>query len=641
LADNPALISLLNQIHQRDASVAAQIDLTRIVNLSHGLQPEDRRHGRCLQDEYGCSLRLIVSSPSGWPCRSILRSWRQIGCYQCAEPHGRTPVVEPSLGGDVTDAELESSRSSSAAPLTDMAALGLPALAALVTGAPDAIVILDPEQCGPEPLSAGRPGRFVYANQAALELFGRSLEELRGRDFLSFFPAREQARYTDSPGPLGRPYRGTVCRPDGSEREVVLSRMDVDVAGRAHRVGYMRDVTAEHDAAHRAAAFAQTSAELVGTSSVEQIASAIARQAVEATSAAACVIVVADEDGKLVFVGSHGLPGTWPQAPAGGVLSFVDVPGGQTLLAGKPVVLPDAPAVYESNAATASFAEDMRSVNWQGQVYAPLSWRGDVFGRLVMYLPSGAHRPSEADLAFYTALADQAAVAVMNARLAAQAKQAAAALERTRLARDLHDSVSQALFSMTMQARAAQLSMPAAGVGADSRLGRSVARLLELTRGAQAEMRALIFELRPEALSEEGLVSALRKQAAGLSSREQIAITVQGPEERLALDADMEEHVYRIGVEALHNVVKHARGETASVVVTADAGALGLTVCDDGEGFDTAAEHGGHWGLSTMRERAEAIGAILNVTSTPGGGTTVAVSVPLGRAEQVKEPPGA
>jgi signal transduction histidine kinase len=154
-------------------------------------------------------------------------------------------------------------------------------------------------------------------------------------------------------------------------------------------------------------------------------------------------------------------------------------------------------------------------------------------------------------------------------------------------------------------------------------------------------MRALIFELRPEALSEEGLVSALRKQAAGLSSREQIAITVQGPEERLALDAEMEEQVYRIGVEALHNVVKHARAETAAVVVATDAGTLGLTVRDDGEGFDTAAEHVGHWGLSTMRERAEAIRAILDVTSAPGGGTTVWVSVPLGRVEEIREPPGA
>ncbi len=539
----------------------------------------------------------------------------------------------------MAEAERESPRCSSPTLLAEAAALGLPALAALVAGAPDAIVILDLQHLHRNTLGGDGLGCFVYANPAALELFGCSLEQLRGQDLLSFFPTRERARYTESPRLLGRPYRATVCRPDGREREVVLSRNDVDVAGHVHRVGFLRDVTAEHDAAHRAVIFGQTSAQLVGTASVEQIGNVIARHAVDATQATACVIVVADEDGELAVVGSHGMPATWQPAPRGGVLSFAEIPGGQTLLAGRPVVLPDAPVVYESNVATASFAADMRSLNWQSQVYAPLSWRGDVFGRLVLYLPSGAHRPSEADLAFYTALADQAAVAVMNARLAAQARQATAALERTRLARDLHDSVSQALFSMTMQARTAQLSMPAAGVDGDSRLGRSVSRLIELTRGAQAEMRALIFELRPEALSEEGLVAALRKQSAGLSSREQIAITVEGPEKRLAIDADMEEHLYRIGVEALHNVVKHAQAETATVVVTADADALRVTVGDDGRGFNVAAEHTGHWGLSTMRERAEAIGTTLTVNSTPGGGTTVTVSVPLGRAEQTKDSP--
>lgn len=546
-------------------------------------------------------------------------------------------AADPNLAGDMTDAERESPRSSSALPLAETAALGLPALAALITGAPDAIVILDPRRRR-DPRGRGSPGRFVYANPAALELFGRPLEELRGQDFLSFFPAREQARYSELPGRLGRPYRATMCRPDGSEREVVISRIDVEMAGRAHRVGFMRDITAEHDAAHTAVALAQTSAQLVGTASVEEIAAAIARQAVEGTGAAACAIVVADEEGKLVFVGSYGLPSAWWQAPDH-VLSFADVPGGQTLLAGKPVVLPDAPSVYEANPVTRSFAADMRSSGWQAQVYVPLSWRGRIFGRLSVYLPSAADRPSETDLAFYTALADQAAVAVMNARLAAQARQVTAALERNRLARDLHDSVSQALFSMTMQARTAQLSMAAAGVDEDSQVGRSVARLAELTRGALAEMRALIFELRPEALGEEGLVSALRKQAAALSSREQIAIRVEGPEERLALDADMEEHLYRIVVEALHNVVKHARAQTATVVVTAEAGVLEFAVSDDGEGFDTATEHGGHWGLSMMRERAEAIGATISVSSAPGAATTVTVSVRLGRAESVKEPP--
>jgi len=305
-----------------------------------------------------------------------------------------------------------------------------------------------------------------------------------------------------------------------------------------------------------------------------------------------------------------------------------------------PVVLPDVRSVWEANPVTKGFAAAL-GVDWQAGVYVPLSWENRVVGLFWAYLPAGLTGPTEAELAFYTALADQAAVAVANARLAAQAGQAAALLERTRLARELHDSVSQALFSMTMHARAAQLAMAKAGVDETGPLGRSIAELAELTRGALAEMRALIFELRPGALAEEGLVAALRKQAAALTAREETVITVQGPEERLELGAGAEEHLYRIASEALHNVVKHARADSAAVSVTGSEAVVRLTVRDDGAGFDPDAGHPGHLGLSTMAERAETIGAELAVSSAPGKGTTVAVSLPHDRQDRGKAGPDA
>jgi signal transduction histidine kinase len=194
--------------------------------------------------------------------------------------------------------------------------------------------------------------------------------------------------------------------------------------------------------------------------------------------------------------------------------------------------------------------------------------------------------------------------------------------------------VSQALFSMTMHARAAQLAMASAGLDESGPLGRSVTQLAELTRGALAEMRALIFELRPGALAEEGLVAALRKQGAALSAREQVAVTVEGPEQRLELGAGVEEHLYRIVSEALHNVVKHAGADSAAVNVTAQAGVLWVTVSDDGAGFEQAAGHAGHLGLSTMAERAGIIGADLTITSAPGAGTSVTVSLPQAGCDQ-------
>ncbi|MFN8173349.1 MAG: histidine kinase, partial [Candidatus Nanopelagicales bacterium] len=116
--------------------------------------------------------------------------------------------------------------------------------------------------------------------------------------------------------------------------------------------------------------------------------------------------------------------------------------------------------------------------------------------------------------------------------------------------------MSQALFSMTMHARAAERRLADLGPEADP-AREEVALLNELTRGALAEMRALIFELRPQSLSEEGLVAALRKQGAAVSAREHVGVDVRGPDTRLPLPPAAEEHLYRIALEALHNAVKH------------------------------------------------------------------------------------
>lgn len=224
-----------------------------------------------------------------------------------------------------------------------------------------------------------------------------------------------------------------------------------------------------------------------------------------------------------------------------------------------------------------------------------------------------------------SAIADQAAVAVANATLYAQSERTAALVERQRLARELHDSVSQALFSMTLHARAAQRHLNS-GDSANPKALDAVDKLTELTQGALAEMRALIFELRPGALSEEGLVSALSRQAAAVSARESVRITVVGPTERPVLASAAEEHLYRIVLEAMNNAVKHACAGEISVDVQADAGELSITVTDDGVGFDPAEMPAGHLGRRTMAERAAALGAELVVDSRPGRGSRVRVT---------------
>jgi signal transduction histidine kinase len=201
--------------------------------------------------------------------------------------------------------------------------------------------------------------------------------------------------------------------------------------------------------------------------------------------------------------------------------------------------------------------------------------------------------------------------------------------ERQRIARDLHDSVSQSLFSMTLHARTAQRALGQAAQDGDGPVARELGHVGELSRTALAEMRALIFELRPGGLAEEGVVSALAKHAGAVSAREGVAIEVTGPSERLPISRDCEEHLYRLGQEALANASKHAQATRITVALTNDGSSVGLQVTDDGRGFDPAATYTGHLGLTTMRSRAGEIGAQLLIDSAPGRGTAVRVELPL------------
>jgi signal transduction histidine kinase len=204
-----------------------------------------------------------------------------------------------------------------------------------------------------------------------------------------------------------------------------------------------------------------------------------------------------------------------------------------------------------------------------------------------------------------------------------EAEQAAA--ERQRIARDLHDSVTQTLFSLSLQARTAEHELSGNG----ARLPGALREISHLARGALAEMRALIFELRPAALAEEGLVAALTKHAAAVSVRHDLPVEVEGPPERLPLASGVEEHLYRLGQEAIANAVKHAGASRVDVWVARSADGARMTIADDGGGFDPQASFVGHLGLSTMRSRADEIGGTLEIETGPGQGTTISVTVPV------------
>jgi PAS domain S-box-containing protein len=201
-----------------------------------------------------------------------------------------------------------------------------------------------------------------------------------------------------------------------------------------------------------------------------------------------------------------------------------------------------------------------------------------------------------------------------------KAEQLAAMRERERLARDLHDAVTQTLFSVSLIADALPVVWDR-----DPEAGRSqLAELGEMTRGALGEMRGLLFELRPQALEELSLGDLLRRLAGSIGGRTGLRIEV-GVEEEGVIGSERKEAIYRIAQESLNNVAKHASAGRAELRLRQRPGRLELEVQDDGCGFDPGAVPPGALGLGIMRERAEDAGASLSIESEPGEGTLVSV----------------
>jgi signal transduction histidine kinase len=228
---------------------------------------------------------------------------------------------------------------------------------------------------------------------------------------------------------------------------------------------------------------------------------------------------------------------------------------------------------------------------------------------------------------FLAGVASERERASMDLAEARRREGAQAVEERRRIARDLHDSVSQALFSTVLHTRVAQKALAQEGGSPSGRIGRSLAAIVDLTKNVQGEIRSLILELHRDPVH-DGLVAALARHASGMRTSDGLTIDVEGPEPRLALCELAESQLFAIGQEALANVQKHAGASAAHVRVEAQQGQVVLEVYDNGRGFSPAARHPGHFGLDSMRSRAAEVGGLVTITSTPGVGTLVRACVP-------------
>jgi signal transduction histidine kinase len=254
-----------------------------------------------------------------------------------------------------------------------------------------------------------------------------------------------------------------------------------------------------------------------------------------------------------------------------------------------------------------------------------VSGRGDVAGAFYLTDKDGAAEFSIEDQRLIETFAAHAALALENARLHERSRELSIVEERNRLARELHDSVSQKLFGVVLTAEAA-----ATLLGRDDGAAREqVVRLCELAQEALTELRELIFELRPPSLEEEGLAATLRKHVdmlRRLHGRE-IELRIAGAAH---CPPESEAELLRVAQEALNNALRHAEAERIELRIEARDERLVVTVADDGVGFDPGAPgvRSRRLGLTSMEERARALGGSLAVVSRPGEGTTVTLEVP-------------
>jgi PAS domain S-box-containing protein len=252
-------------------------------------------------------------------------------------------------------------------------------------------------------------------------------------------------------------------------------------------------------------------------------------------------------------------------------------------------------------------------------MWVPLAVKGRIIGGVgVAHEKLDYFTVHQADLAL--SVANQAAISMVNAELNKQAQDFAVLEERQRLAHNLHDAINQSLFSAGLIAEV----LPRLWERDQEEARRSLEDLRRLTRGAMAEMRALLAELRPSTLTDAELGDLLRLLGNSFTGRTNVPakVTVVG---QGVLPADVQVAIYRISQEALNNILKHAGASRVEIFLQHKENTIELSIRDDGHGFDPEQTPSGHYGLSMMRERAEGVGAQLSIVSQPGRGTELII----------------
>lgn len=348
----------------------------------------------------------------------------------------------------------------------------------------------------------------------------------------------------------------------------------------------------------------------------DQVLSVIARESVRVTGGTSALVTLLSAEGHRQFVRA-----TCGEGMADYVGLELPIEGNLTGL----VIRTGMPQLSRHPASDPRLNRDLvRAGRWEDVIEAPIRTKEKVLGVLVV-ASAQPLRFDEQHLRLLTLMANQAGRLLENAELHAKARDVAVLEERNRLARELHDSVTQVLFGLTLNLEAASGLVERK----PERASNLITRSQEMAAEALAEMRSLIFELRPAALQEKGLAMALSNHINLFRRRQPIDVTLTlDGEERLP--PDIEFCLYRVAQEALNNVAKHARASHVSIHLEVQPGCACLEVSDNGAGFDLTSRSGSQsFGMIGMRERVADLEGSLTVQSAPGQGTTILARVPL------------
>jgi PAS domain S-box-containing protein len=298
----------------------------------------------------------------------------------------------------------------------------------------------------------------------------------------------------------------------------------------------------------------------------------------------------------------------------------------QALAGGQPLALADRAAVPapngQNNPALGETGLATLPEQFQALLAVPLFVKNTPYGGIMLYYRA-PHPFSAEEIALAVIFSNQVTLAIENAGLRLEAERAAVAAERNRLARDLHDSVTQTLFSVAAIAEA----LPRVWESHPAESQKALTELRRLTQGALAEMRNLLLELRPAVLVEKPMGELLRQLADAMMGRTRMQVTTTVVDER-ELPPEAKIGLYRIAQESLNNVTKHARAGQVKIGLYYEPEQVELNIIDNGRGFDPATIAPGQLGVAIMAERAAAIGAVFEITSQPDQGTQITVIWP-------------